>query len=288
MTAPFSPEAMKWPPGNRRAITLGERAHIMGILNVTPDSFSDGGNFERVDAAVAQARAMVRDGASIIDIGAESTRPGASAITAETEQARLLPVVEAVRAALPDVLISIDTYRSGTGELALLAGGDILNDVWGLQRDPAVAEVAARHGAGLVIMHTNREREAQGGVIADQLSFAKTALDIAAAHGVASDAIVLDPGFGFGKDEAHNLQLMAQFSQLKALGHPLLVGTSRKRFLGHLTGRDAAERDVATAATSALLRVQGAAVFRVHDVAINRDALVVADAMLAAQQEIAS
>lgn len=269
-----------------RSLTIGARGLLMGVVNVTPDSFSDGGQFDSVAAAVDHARALVAAGASIVDIGAESTRPGADAVDAQLEQARLLPVVEAVAQALPDAIISIDTYRAETGWKAIAAGGHMLNDVWGLQKDQAMADVAAGTGAGLMIMHTNRDREMVGDVIDDQKAFLGRSLEIAADAGVDPDAIVLDPGFGFGKDAAHNVAIMARFAELTrddALGSFCWgVGTSRKRFIGAVTGRDVDQRDVGTAATTVALRLAGAGIFRVHDVAINADALSIADAIVAA------
>jgi len=257
----------------------------MAIINVTPDSFSDGGRFETVDAAVEQALRAVSEGAGIIDIGGESTRPNAATVSPSEEQARVLPVIEALRGRT-QALISIDTYRAETARLAIGAGAHIVNDVFGLQKEPDIANIAAVTGAGLCIMHTGRDRVKLVDVIADQVHFLERSLAIAAASGVNRDRIVLDPGFGFAKETAEeNLELMARFSELSRFGLPLLAGTSRKRFLGAVTGREAQDRDAATAVTSALLRLQGAAVFRVHNVAINRDALDIVDAMLNARQE---
>jgi dihydropteroate synthase len=269
----------RWQLAHGRWLTLGRRGHVMGIVNVTPDSFSDGGRFASVDAAVDAALAMFDDGASIVDIGGESTRPGAEPVDAAEEQARVLPVIAAL-AARSDAVISIDTYRAETARKAIDAGAHIVNDVWGLQRDPGMAQVAAETGAGLCIMHTGRGRTKRADVIADQRSFLARSLDIAREADVRPEQIVLDPGFGFAKDTQENVALMARLSELHALGHPLLVGTSRKRFIGALTGRDNSGRDVATAVTTALLRVAGAAVFRVHDVAASKDALAVADAIV--------
>ncbi|MBB4478128.1 dihydropteroate synthase [Rhizobium etli] len=278
-------EGSLWRVGHGREIELGRRSLIMAIINVTPDSFSDGGRFKTVDAAVEHALQAVSDGAAIVDIGGESTRPGAASVSPSEEQARVLPVIEALRGRT-QALISIDTYRAETARLAVSAGAHIINDVSGLQKDSGIANLTAATGAGLCIMHTGRDRTKLADVIADQLHFLERSLDIAAAAGVDKDRIVLDPGFGFAKETAEeNLELMARFSELSRFGLPLLAGTSRKRFLGTVTGRDASDRDVATAATSVLLRLQGAAVFRVHNVAINRDALDVADAMLNACQE---
>lgn len=257
----------------------------MGILNVTPDSFSDGGAFDVPERALDQARRMVAEGAAIVDVGGESTRPGAAPVSAAEEQDRVLPIIAAL-AQTGDALISVDTYREDTARLAVAAGAHIVNDVWGAQREPGIARVAAETGAGLVLMHTGRDREKLPDVIEDQFVFLRRSLDIARDAGVQDAQVVLDPGFGFAKDADENLQLMARFSELAQLGHPLLAGTSRKRFVGHVTGRDAADRDVGTAATSVILRMQGAHIFRVHNVAINVDALAFADAMLARQTNL--
>lgn len=267
--------------GHGRHLDLGDKAMVVGILNVTPDSFSDGGLFDAPQAALAQARRMIGEGAGIIDVGGESTRPGAAAVSASEEQARILPVIDAL-ASVGEVLISVDTYRADTARLAVAAGAHIVNDVWGLQREPDIARIAAETGAGLIIMHTGRDREKLPDVVADQFVFLEKSLEIARQNGVADDNIVLDPGFGFAKETAQeNLDLMARFSELHALGFPLMAGTSRKRFIGAITGREAADRAAGTAATSVILRLKGAHLFRVHDVAINVDALAVADAMLA-------
>jgi dihydropteroate synthase len=271
----------RWQLAHDRHLVFGAKAHVMGILNVTPNSFSDGGRFDSFDKAIEQARLMAREGAVIIDVGGESTGPRAEPIMAEEEQARALPIVEAL-ADLTDILISIDTYREETARLAVAAGAHIINDVWGLQREPGIARVAAETGAGLIVMHTGREREKLPDVIADQFFFLEKSLEIARQANVAGDQIMLDPGFGFAKETAEeNLDLMARFSELHALGFPLVAGTSRKRFIGTVTGREADARAIGTAATSVVLRLKGAHLFRVHDVAINVDALAVADAVLA-------
>ncbi|UUP15753.1 dihydropteroate synthase [Nitratireductor thuwali] len=270
-----------WQLAHGRRLELGPRARIMGILNVTPDSFSDGGRYEAVDSAVARAREMRAEGADIIDVGGESTRPGGEAVSAAEEQARVLPVIEAL-AGDKGIVLSIDTYRAETAGLAVKAGAHIVNDVWGLHKEAGLARVAAETGAGLVLMHTGRDREKLPDVISDQFAFLRRSVEIARDAGVGEMQILLDPGFGFAKDPVENVEIMARFGELGGLGFPLLVGTSRKRFIGHLTGREAGSRAAGTAATSALLRMRGASVFRVHDVAENRDALLVADAILAA------
>ncbi len=278
-------EPREWSLAHGRSLVLGPRGLIMAIVNVTPDSFSDGGRFETAEAAVAQALGLAEAGAHILDIGGESTRPGAAAVDGAEERSRILPVIEALvqRFGGAGPVISVDTYRAETAEAALNAGAHIVNDVWGLTRESEIASVAARHGAGVCIMHTGRGRAVLSDAIEDQLAFFARSLEIADAAGIARGSIVLDPGFGFAKETAAiNIELMRRFGALHGLGLPLLAGTSRKRFLGDITGRTvAAERDVATAATSAILRLAGASVFRVHDVASSRDALAVADAMIA-------
>ncbi len=277
--------ARRWQLAHGRHLDLGPNALVMGILNVTPDSFSDGGRFDRPDRALEQAALMSEAGAAIIDVGGESTRPGALPVSPKEEQRRILPVIEAL-SATGKALISVDTYREETARLAVSAGAHIVNDVHGLQREPAIARLAAETGAGLVIMHTGRDREKLQDVIADQLLFLEKSLEIARDAGVADNQIVLDPGFGFAKDAEENLQIMARFEELHALGHPWLVGTSRKRLVGEVTGRGPEIRDAGTAATSVILRLKGADVFRVHNVAMNIDALVFADAMLKRQKQL--
>ncbi len=270
-----------WQAAHGRSLKLDGRGRIMAIVNATPDSFSDGGRYLAVDAALAHALSCVEEGADIIDIGGESTRPGAAAVTQAQEQDRVLPLIERLRRET-DVLISIDTYRASTARLSLEAGAHIVNDVFGLQKDEEMAAVIAAAGAGVCIMHTGRDRQKLADVIDDQFEFLNRSLEMAERAGIAREATVLDPGFGFAKDEDENIALMARFGELAAFGLPVLAGTSRKRFIGSLTGRDAAEeRDIGTAATTAILRLAGASIFRVHNVAATRDALAIADAVLA-------
>lgn len=278
---------MNWHLAHGRKLLLGEKGRLMAIVNVTPDSFSDGGRHFSVERAVEHALSCIAEGADILDIGGESTRPGGDPVSAAEEQDRVVPVIERL-AKETDALLSIDTYRAETARVAVAAGAHIVNDVFGLQREPDIAEVAAKTGAGLCIMHTGRDRQKLADVVADQFAFLERSLEIAVAAGVARQAITLDPGFGFAKETTEeNFELMARLEEVSALGYPLLVGTSRKRFLGTVTGREPADRDAATAATTALLRLKGASVFRVHNVAINRDALLVADAMMAAGRKAA-
>ncbi|SMC80893.1 dihydropteroate synthase [Rhizobium sp. RU36D] len=273
-----------WEVAHGLHLSLGDRGRLMAIINVTPDSFSDGGRHGSTEDAVAHALRCAAEGADILDIGGESTRPGADPVDAREEQARVLPVIERL-ARETGVLISVDTYRAETARLAVAAGAHIINDVFGLQRDPEMADVVAQTGAGVCIMHTGRDRQKLPDVIEDQKAFLARSLELATTAGVKKSSMVLDPGFGFAKETMEeNLELLQRFHELQAFGLPLLAGTSRKRFLGSLTGREASERDAATAASTVLLRLQGAAIFRVHNVAINRDALAVTDAMVVARR----
>ena len=254
----------------------------MAIVNVTPDSFSDGGRHDSVDRALAHALSCVDDGAAILDIGGESTRPGAAAVSPAEEQDRVLPVIERLSKET-DALISIDTYRAETARLAVAGGAHIINEVHGLQREPEIAAVAAESGAGVCIMHTGRDRQKLPDLIADQAFFFERSLQIADNAGIDRQTVVLDPGFGFAKDRFEDVELMARFAELHALGFPLLAGTSRKRFIGTITGvEQASDRDFGTAATTVILRLAGAAIFRVHNVKANCSALAMADAVLAA------
>ncbi|AKI00274.1 dihydropteroate synthase [Hoeflea sp. IMCC20628] len=278
----FEPRTLRL--GQAAAIGLGPRSRVMGILNVTPDSFSDGGLHAETDAAVEAALEMIEAGADIVDIGGESTRPGADPVSALDEQRRIMPVIEAL-CHRGGVLISVDTWRAETARLALAAGAHLINDVWGLQREPQIAQVAAGAGAAVAIMHTGRDRVSLPDLVEDQFAWFAVSLEIARKAGIADDQILLDPGFGFAKDADDNLELMARFAELHALALPLLAGTSRKRFIGGLTGREAAGRDAGTAATSVILRLAGAAMFRVHNVAFNIDGLAVADAMVQSSRQ---
>ncbi len=254
----------------------------MGILNVTPDSFSDGGKYDHVDVAVKQALKMHRAGAHIIDIGGESSRPGASPVTPEEEQSRILPVINAL-SDYKDIFLSVDTWRAETAKKAISAGAHIINDVWGFQKDKAIASVAFETKAGCVLMHTGRERHKEHDPLDDQLLFLSKSLEVASEAGLSKNQIVLDPGFGFAKDAAENLTVLANLEKLFSLGCHILTGTSRKRFIGEITGKGVTRRDLGTAATTVVARMKGSAVFRVHDVPKNRDALLVADAVLNAQ-----
>ncbi len=259
---------------------------VMGIVNVTPDSFSDGGRFLDPAAAIAHGRALLAEGADVLDVGGESTRPGAAPVGAAEELARVLPVVEALAAA--GATVSVDTTKAAVAAPCLAAGARWVNDVSALRADPALAGVTADAGAELCLMHMRGEpRTMQADpryddVVDDVRAFLEERLSAAVAAGVAEERVWLDPGIGFGKTAEHNLALLGRLDALVALGRPVLVGTSRKSFLGRLTGRaEAADRLAGTLATTVLARARGARGFRVHDVAPARDALLVADATLA-------
>jgi dihydropteroate synthase len=270
---------MLWKLAHNRVLELKNHAIIMGILNVTPDSFSDAGQYDAVDNALKHASMMIDQGAHIIDIGGQSTRPNASDVDPIDEQHRVLPIIEALKDTA--ALISIDTFHTSTAQCAIAAGAHIINDVTGLQGELGIAKIVNQTGAGVCIMHNSRNRECLPDVIQDQKKFFERSLTIAQKMGVAKDQIVLDVGFGFGKETTdHNIELMARITDLLDIGFPLMVGTSRKRFLGGITNRESYDRDSATAATSALLRQKGIDIFRVHNVNFNKDALLVSDAVL--------
>ena len=262
------------------ALRLGRTARLMGILNVTPDSFSDGGRFDAAPAALAQARLMLAEGADIIDIGGESTRPGAEEVSVADELTRVLPAIAALRADGITAPISIDTYKAEVAEQAIAAGATIINDVHGLQREPEVAAVAAQYDAPLVVMHWDKARDTGRDVMAEMARYFDVTLDIADKAGVTRDRIVLDPGFGFAKSLSENYEILRRLPELVAMGFPVLVGTSRKSMIGKLLDMPANERLAGTIATSVLGYTAGAHIFRVHDIRPNRDALRVAEAAL--------
>ncbi|WP_299658548.1 dihydropteroate synthase [Methylobacterium sp.] len=253
----------------------------MGILNVTPDSFSDGGRFADLDPARTQAEALVAEGAALVDIGGESTRPGHVPVSAEEEQARILPVIRDLASRLP-VPISIDTYKASTARVALAAGARIVNDVWGLQREPDIARVAADHGAPVMVMHNRESIDPSIDIVADMLRFFERSLAIARGAGIPDSEIVLDPGIGFGKSWEQHLEALRRLPEIVALGFPVLVGVSRKSLLGRL--HDAETRPVdrlfGSVGSHVLAATLGAQIVRVHDVRPHVDALRVVDAVM--------
>ncbi|MFI5411143.1 dihydropteroate synthase [Kaistia sp. UC242_56] len=259
------------------------RSLIMGILNVTPDSFSDGGDHNEVEAAVAHAGLLLSEGADIIDIGGESTRPGAAEVDAETEAARVVPVIQAL-AQRTQALISVDTYKASVAEQALKAGAQIVNDVWGLQREPEIARVAGAHGAAVIASHWERQTYSPATILDAMKRFFERSVTLARQAGIPDHRIVLDPGIGFGKTMADNLRILDRIDEIVALGFPVLLGVSRKRFIGEITGREPKERLAGTIATNVLAAAKGVSSFRVHDVAAHRDALAVTDAILSSRE----
>jgi dihydropteroate synthase len=269
----------------RGALPL-DRPVLMGILNVTPDSFSDGGRFTGTDAALAQAEVLLADGATIVDVGGESTRPDReSEVPAVEELARVVPVIDALVRAHPDLPISVDTVKSEVARAALEHGAAIVNDVSAFRLDPAMARVSAAAGAGVVLMHSRggildlasyRHAVYPEGVVAEVMAELRAAIAAAAAAGVAPERIALDPGLGFSKTVEQNVELFDQLAALESLGRPLLVGPSRKRFLGALTDTPLDQRDRATAVACAMAWERGARIFRVHAVAAAREALALA------------
>jgi dihydropteroate synthase len=289
-----------------RSVTLGKRTLVMGIVNITPDSFSDGGLYLEPERAVEHALQLLDEGANLLDLGAESTRPGSragdaasAAVSAEEEQARLLPVLEAVLKARPGTIVSVDTYKSATARAAIAAGAEIVNDVSGMAWDPQMAAVCAETGCGLVLMHTRGRPEEwrtqppleRGSVLPLVREGLAASLQAAREAGIAAEALVLDPGYGFGKRFEENYELLAGQAELLALGRPLLAGVSRKSFLGRtlagLKGEDLrhvreSARETASIAALAAAILHGASMVRVHRARPAVEAAAIADAVLAA------
>lgn len=258
---------------------ISTRPLLMGIVNITPDSFSDGGRFAAPDAAIAQARTHVAASADIIDVGAESTRPGYTPVSEAEELARLEPTLAALVACV-DVAVSIDTTKAGVARVALAAGAAVVNDQWGLQRDPAMAAVVARGEAGLVLMHNRDGIDAGLDIMDDMRRFFDRSLALAATAGIPRPRIILDPGIGFGKSKAQNLAALHGIATLRDYGLPVLVGVSRKSLFAALIGAsDVADRLIGTLAANLAAAARGAGIFRVHDCAENRAALTVFDAI---------
>lgn len=263
----------------------GERTFVMGILNATPDSFSgDGllaGPGDPVEAAVAAGRRMVAEGADILDIGGESTRPGHGSVTLDEERGRVVPIIAALRAALPGTPLSVDTTKPAVAEAALAAGADLVNDVWGVGDDDALARLAGDHGVPLVVMH-NRAEPRYTTFLPELIADLQRALERALRLGVRWDDLIVDPGFGFGKTPEHNLMLLRELGALRMLGRPILLGTSRKSTLGRVLDLPATDRLEATLATTALGIAAGADLVRVHDVRANLRAARISDAIVRA------
>ncbi len=271
---------------NRAPLLLGRTPLVMGILNVTPDSFSDGGQHNLLDSALAHARQMIAEGADIIDIGGESTRPGSSPVGVQEELDRVMPVIDALVADGIDVPLSIDTYKPLVADQAIQAGATIINDVHGLQGAPEMARVAALHDVPVIVMHWQKDRSTSVPLLDDMISYFEASIARAEQAGISHNRLILDPGFGFGKSLAENYELLKNLGKIRSKSvqypfiYPLLVGTSRKSMIGKLLDNQPEERLAGTIATTVLGYINGGHIFRVHDVRANRDALRVAQATL--------
>ena len=267
-----------------KTLTLGRRTHVMGILNVTPDSFSDGGCYLDVQQAVDHAKLMVSEGATLVDIGGESSRPGASSVSVAEELVRVIPVIGAVADTI-DVLISVDTSKADVAQEALEAGAHIVNDITALRGDVEMASVVARMEAGLILMHmkgtprTMQQAPQYEDVVHDVRSSLQESIKVAEAQGVAVERIIIDPGIGFGKTTEHNLELLKRLAEFQSLNKPLLIGTSRKSFIGNVLNLPVTKRVEGTAATVCWAIAHGADIVRVHDVKANVRAARMTDAL---------
>jgi len=278
---PASPAPLTIGP---QRFVWGVRTYVMGIVNVTPDSFSGDGilagpSADPVGAAVSQARAMVADGADLLDVGGESTRPGHDEVGADEEVRRVAPVIAAIRRALPETPLSVDTTKPAVATAALEAGADLVNDVWGVAADDSLARIAASRGVPLVLMH-NRAEPRYDDLVAEVIADLAAAIERAVRAGVAREQLIVDPGFGFGKTAEQNVAILAHPSELRILGRPILLGTSRKSTLGRILELPADQRLEATIATTALGIAAGADLVRVHDVQANVRAARTADAII--------
>ena len=260
---------------------LENELYVMGILNVTPDSFSDGGRYNDLDYALQQAERMVEEGAAILDVGGESTRPNHIKISSEEEIERVCPVIEALKQRF-DVPVSLDTYKSDVAAAGIEAGADLLNDIWGLKWDGTMAKVIADAGIACCLMH-NRRENVYNDLVEDVLNDLRECVDLALAAGIARDKIMLDPGIGFAKDLDQNLSVMKHIGRIKELGYPILLGTSRKSMIGLTLDLPVSEREEGTLATSIIGLMEGCSVFRVHDVKTNMRGLRMAQAILKAK-----
>ena len=254
----------------------GKKTYIMGILNVTPDSFSDGGSYTNVEIAVKHAKKMVEEGADIIDVGGESTRPGHKFVSIEEEIKRISPVIKTLKKNI-NIPISIDTYKSQVAEEALKLGIDMVNDVWGLTYDEDMANVIGKYDASVCIMHNQEGTDYEKDIMESIKDFLQNSIDIALKAGIKKEKIVLDPGIGFGKTSEQNLEVLRRLNELETLGYPILLGTSRKSVLGNIVGCEPKERVEATVATTVCGIRDGVDIVRVHDVKENLQAAKIAD-----------
>jgi dihydropteroate synthase len=258
---------------------FGKRTYIMGILNVTPDSFSDGGDFIDIEAAILHAKQMVEDGADIIDIGGESTRPGFAEVNVEQELARVIPVIERLVREI-DVPISIDTYKAEVADRAIQAGAVIVNDIWGMQKDPKMVEIVAKHQVPIILMHNQQGTDYSHDIMEEICMFLRHSIDLGLQAGIKHENMILDPGIGFGKTSEQNVIVMARIGELNDLGCSILLGTSRKSFIGKILDLTPKERVEGTVATTVMGIMQGADILRVHDIKENSRAAKVTDAVV--------
>ena len=256
---------------------IGKRTYVMGILNLTPDSFSDGGKWKGIESAISHAKEMVLEGADIIDIGGESTRPNHISVTQEEEISRVIPVIQALSKEI-QVPISIDTYKGKVAELAIMAGASLINDIWGFKKDPYISTVAAKFEVPCCLMH-NKDNTIYGSLMEDILKELKESIDIAIKAGVKKGNIILDPGIGFGKTYDQNLETMQKLEYFKTLGYPVLLGTSRKSMIGNTLNLPVYDRVEGTIATTVMGIAKGCDFVRVHDVLENKRACIMTDAI---------
>lgn len=258
-----------------------EKTYVMGILNVTPDSFSDGGRYQDIDTALQHAEEMIKDGAAILDVGGESTRPGFTRISNEEEIERVVPIVEAIKSRL-DIPVSVDTYKSKVAKAAILAGADMINDIWGLKSDPDMGKIIAETGVACCLMH-NRENADYKNFVQDLLRDLRESVDMALKAGIKDDKIILDPGVGFAKTYEHNLLAIKHMGRLREIGYPILLGTSRKSVIGLTLNLPKEERLEGTLATTILGVIEGVSFVRVHDVKENVRAIQMTEKILSAR-----
>lgn len=264
---------------NNKEFNIGERTYIMGILNVTPDSFSDGGKYNSLDVAKEQVQKMIQDGADIIDVGGESTRPNHIRISDEEEIERVVPVIKMIRENF-DIPVSVDTYKSKVAEAAICAGAGLINDVWGFKADDKMAEIVAKYDIPCCLMH-NRDNNDYSDLMEDVKNDIKESILLAKKAGIKDENIMIDPGIGFAKNVQQNLQVMNNLEQLKELGYPILLGTSRKSTIGHVLNLPVDQREEGTMATTAVGMMKGACDFvRVHDVLKNKRLALMIDAVI--------
>lgn len=260
-------------------LDFGSRTYIMGILNITPDSFSDGGEYTDLENALNRVSLMISDGADIIDVGGESTRPGHEPVSVEEEIKRVVPVIQAIKNYF-DIPVSLDTSKSEVAKAGLEAGADIINDVWGFRRDKKLAEVAADYGVPVILMHNQDGTKYSGNIINEIRKSLRKSVRIALKAGVKKESIIIDPGVGFGKSQDHNREVLARLGELNSMGYPILLGTSRKSVIGTILNLPPQDRVEGTVATSVMGIISGCDILRVHDVKENKRAALVTDKMV--------